>query len=150
MSRKIAVLFLSIALISAPCFASPWAEKEAYGEQVSGKFKFGLKNTLLGWTAIFTETNKYEHYLEKKSGWEGMWIGISKSIMYTATGMIQLVTFPIPVDLPNFGEGVLETSVKDQAAREQGEKKKVEVAVTAEAPAIESTPATVTTEKPAA
>lgn len=107
-------------------WSSPWSEKETYAEKTGGKAVFGVKNTLLGWTAIFTETVKYQYYLEKKQGWEGFCYGISKSVLYTATGAIQLVTFPIPVDFPNMGEGVLHTSVKEQAEREQGKKQSPE------------------------
>jgi hypothetical protein len=86
----------------------------------------------LGWTAIFTETVKYDYYLEKRKGWEGFCYGISKSVLYTATGAIQLVTFPIPVDFPDIGEGVLHTSMQDQAAREQA--KKAELSSLSETP----------------
>lgn len=123
MKKISSFLFLSLFFLTQVCGASPWAEGETYGEKAGGKAVFGLKNTLLGWTAIFTETVKYDYYLEKKEGWEGFCYGISKSVLYTATGAIQLVTFPIPVDFPNLGEGVLHTSIKDQAAREQTPKK---------------------------
>jgi len=122
MKKSFLFLFAALVLLSQNGWSSPWAEKETYGEKTGGKAVFGVKNTLLGWTAIFTETVKYEYYLEKKKGWEGFCYGISKSVLYTATGAIQLVTFPIPVDFPNMGEGVLNSSVKEQAEREQGKK----------------------------
>ncbi len=130
--KKIAALLLILVWLAQPLtgFASPWAEKESYGEKAGGKAVFGAKNLLLGWTALFTEPVKYQYYMEKKKSWEGLCLGISKTILYTATGAIQLVTFPIPVDFPNMGEGVLESSVKAQAEREQGKKK----AASSEAP----------------
>lgn len=122
MKKSLIFLFSVLLLTGQNGWSSPWSEGKNYGEKTGDKAIFGVKNTLLGWTAIFTETVKYEHYLEKKKGWEGLCIGIAKSIIYTANGAVHLVTFPIPVDFPDMGEGVLHTSVKDQAEREQGKK----------------------------
>lgn len=119
MKNKFPALLILFLLLASTGWSSPWAEKPTYSEKIGGKAVFGMKNLLLGWTAWFTEPVKYQYYLEKKKGWEGLCYGISKSVLYTATGAIHLVTFPIPVDFPNMGEGVLETSVKDQAAKEQ-------------------------------
>lgn len=136
MKKKIFTLLLASLLLSQSAWTSPWAKEESYGDKVGGKAVFGLKNLFLGWTAIFTEPVKYNYFLEKKEGWEGLCHGISKAVLYTATGAIHLVTFPIPLDLPNMGEGVLETSMKDQAAREQGKKT---ATVTSEAQEIDPT-----------
>lgn len=115
----IASLIFALSLLSSSAIASPWAEGKTYGEKAGGKAVFGVKNLLLGWTALFTESSKYEYYMEKKKSWEGLCYGISKTVLYTATGAIHLLTFPFPVDFPNVGEGVLETSVKEQAERAQ-------------------------------
>ncbi len=123
MKIKFLAFFFAIILTAQTGWTSPWAEGKTYGEKVGGKAIFGAKNLLLGWTSLFTEPVKYGYFLEKKKSWEGLCYGISKTVLYTATGAIHLVTFPIPVDFPNMGEGVLETSMKDQAAREQGKKK---------------------------
>lgn len=122
MKKAFTLFFIACLLIQQTGSASPWSEGKNYSEKTGGKALFGVKNTLLGWTAIFTETIKYEYYLEKKKGWEGLCYGIAKSVLYTATGAIHLVTFPIPVDFPNMGEGVLHSSVKEQAEREEGKK----------------------------
>ena len=132
MKKKIFTLLLLLTLLSQSAWTSPWAKGETYGDKVGGKAVFGMKNLFLGWTALFTEPVKYNYFLEKKEGWEGLCYGISKAVLYTATGAIQLVTFPIPLDLPNIGEGVLETSMKDQAAREQGKKVTPTSPITAE------------------
>ena len=122
MKKALTLFFIACLLIQQTGSASPWAEGKNYSEKTGGKALFGVKNTLLGWTAIFTETIKYEYYLEKKKGWEGLCVGAAKAVLYTATGAIHFVTFPIPVDFPNMGEGVLHSSVKEQAEREQGKK----------------------------
>lgn len=119
---RLPVFLLALLFAAGTAHASPWAEGKTYGEKTGGKAVFGVKNTLLGWTAFWTEQVKYGYYLEKKTAWEGMMHGIAKSVLYTGTGAIQLVTFPIPVDFPNMGEGVLQTSVRGQAEREQGKK----------------------------
>lgn len=126
--QKSFIFILLSLVLCQPVWSSPWSEKETYGQKIGGKAVFGLKNTLLGWTAIPTETIKYEYYLEGKKGWEGFCIGIAKSVIYTATGAIHLVTFPLPVDFPDMGEGVLHSSVKEQAARQEGLKTDAEKA----------------------
>ncbi len=144
MKIKFTALFLALITLSSPAQSSPWAEKETYGEKAGGKAIFGAKNLLLGWTTLFTEPVKYRYYLEKKKSWQGLCVGISKTVLYTATGAIQLVTFPIPVDFPNMGEGVLNSSIKEQAEREQGKKKdasNLSETVTVDAQTEEKSPA---------
>jgi len=78
---------------------SHWAREHGWANQARGKFMFGAKNTLLGWTELFTEP-----YEAAKSGGNvvggigrGLWNGVAD----TAGGAAHLVTFPIPqVDLP--------------------------------------------------
>jgi len=142
MNKKLSAILLSLLLIASPAWCSPWAEKETYGAKTGGKAIFGAKNLLLGWTALFTEPVKYRYYLEKKKSWEGLCVGISKTVLYTATGAIHLVTFPIPVDFPNMGEGVLNSSVKEQAEREQGKKKPTSEQTSAIPETAEKTPST--------
>lgn len=134
--KKLTFLALALVLLSAPASSSPWVDGKDYGEKAGGKAVFGMKNLLLGWTAFFTEPVKYQYFLEKKKIWEGLCYGISKSVLYTATGAIHLVTFPIPVDFPNMGEGVLHSSVKEQAEREQPKTKATQ---TVETMTLEST-----------
>ena len=100
--KKIFTLFTLLILMTAntlAAWASPWNKEQGYGNRMVGKFKFGLKNTLLSWGMIFVEP--YEPQYNKE--WEGLWVGVSKCVLCTANGMIQLVTFPIPVDFPDLG-----------------------------------------------
>ncbi len=46
------------------------------------------------------------HDPQHETPWTGFCVGIGKAVVYTATGLIQLVTFPIPVDFPNVGLGM--------------------------------------------
>ena len=91
------------ALMTAPAFAaSSWANG-SYSDQAVGKFKFGLTNTLLGWTEIFTEP-----YASKSI--EGVGKGLWNGIGDTVGGALHLVTFPFPmidVPLPDGGTDVL-------------------------------------------
>jgi len=105
MKRSLA-LILGLLFTCQIAYASPWASKESYGGKTAGKFLFGLKNSLLGWTEIFTEPEDHKYDL-KKTGWEGLCNGISKTAFYTAGGLIQLATFPVPVDFPNMGDCAL-------------------------------------------
>ena len=82
--------------------ASPWAEKEGYGSKTGGKLVFGLKHTLFSWMNPWAEA----HDPVYETHWTGFCSGIGKSVVYTAAGAIQLVTFPIPVDFPNVGLGM--------------------------------------------
>lgn len=83
-------------------FASPWAEKEGYGAKTGGKLVFGLKHTLFSVFNPWAEA----HDPVYESPWTGFCAGIGKSVVYTAAGAIQLVTFPIPVDFPDVGLGM--------------------------------------------
>lgn len=93
------ILFVSLA---TPAQASPWAKKEGYWNKTGGKFVFGLKHTLFSWTSWWTESKEPQYSKE----WEGFNVGLGKTVVYTAAGMIQLVTFFIPVDFPNIGIGI--------------------------------------------
>ena len=78
---------------------SPWAHERGWANQARGKFVFGAKNTLLGWTEIFTEP-----YEAAKSGGNvagGIGRGLLNGVLDTAGGAAHLVTFPITkFDLP--------------------------------------------------
>ncbi|OQA56289.1 MAG: hypothetical protein BWY42_01073 [Candidatus Omnitrophica bacterium ADurb.Bin277] len=103
-----ALVFSILVLVSQPsaALATPWAEKQTYGEKIRGKLAFGLRNTFLGWTEMFSEPKRYKFDLNK-SEWEGFCMGISKFVFYTAGGLIQLASFPVPVDFPDVGEGAI-------------------------------------------
>lgn len=104
--KKILAVLLCALLSSPAVYASPWAEKQTYGGKTAGKFLFGLKNSLLGWTAIFTQPADHKYDL-KKTAWEGMCNGIAETLLFTGTGLLHLATFPIPADIPDIGNGVL-------------------------------------------
>lgn len=96
---------LMISLLAFPASsaqASPWAKNPTYLSKTGGKLSFGLTNTVLGWTTMFVEAKQPEY----KTDWEGFCVGISRSIFNTAAGLVQLATFPIPVDFPDVGRGL--------------------------------------------
>jgi hypothetical protein len=95
-------VFISVFLSSPTVQASPWAQNTGYFGKAGGKFLYGLKNVVFGWMMMFGESQKPEYSKE----WEGFCVGISKSIVYTANGLVQLATFPVPVDFPDVGRGV--------------------------------------------
>ena len=101
--KKILSLLIILCLTSSPISmaASPWAEKETYGGKVAGKLEFGLKNTLFGWMQMFQEAQNPKH----KTEWEGFCLGIGQGAVYMVAGVVQLATFPIPVDFPDVGDG---------------------------------------------
>jgi hypothetical protein len=95
-------VFISLCLCPRAAQASPWAQNTGYFGKTGGKFLYGLKNVVFGWMMMFGESQKPEYSKE----WEGFCVGISKSIVYTANGLVQLATFPVPVDFPDVGRGV--------------------------------------------
>jgi len=84
--------------------ASPWAAETAYSDKMAGKFTFGLTNTMLGWTDIFVEPNRYHN--EDRNVWAGVGRGLVDAVANTAGGAFHLVTFMIPVDFPLPDNGV--------------------------------------------
>lgn len=100
--KKILPSLLVFVLCQTQAYASPWAKKEGYLNQTGGKFTHGLKHSLFSWMTMWTESR--EPGYEKQ--WEGFSAGIGKTVVYTAGGLVQLVTFPIPADFPDFGIGM--------------------------------------------
>lgn len=99
--KKLLVMFVIFALLATPAFAayetSSWTTETTYKDKTLAKFGFGLKNTLLGWTEIFTEP-----YDAKKAGKcciTGFGKGLYHGITDTILGVVHLVTFPVPVDI---------------------------------------------------
>jgi len=84
--------------------ASPWVEKTSYGDKMTGKLEFGLKNLLGGWTAIFSTPTKFQN--EGKNVYLGTAKGLVKSVIYTVGGALHTLTFPIPIDVPLPNGGV--------------------------------------------
>ena len=106
---KIALLTLLLVTIPAIAFAeSPWAEQEGYPNRAGGKFAYGLENTALGWTELFTEP------VESGKAHENVAVGFGKGLWNTigdtVGGALHLVTFPfttVDVPLPENGTQIL-------------------------------------------
>ena len=97
--KKIMSLVIVLSMLLAPLAfaASPWVDGKTYGEKVSGKLGYGLTNTVLGWTKLFTTPNQYSN--EKKNVLQGVGQGLVDTCVTTVLGAVQLVTFPIPADI---------------------------------------------------
>lgn len=103
---------LGVALLAGPMAASaasPWADGATYSEKAVGKLKYGLTNTLLGWTSLFRTPAA-----EVQAG-SNVVVGIGKGVWnavgQTVGGALHLVTFPIPmidVPLPEGGTDLLQ------------------------------------------
>ncbi len=146
-----AVLLLALIFSPLPAQASPWAQKEGYFPKTGGKLVYGLNNSLLGWTNMFMEAHQEDKYETQA---EGFFVGMARSIIYTSAGLVQLVTFPIPVDFPDVGQGlhVLKPAPKagktGKAAKAQD--KSAWTKAEPEAAPAETAPAEVETPEPAA
>ena len=111
MGKRIGVMVVAVVLLAAPMTASAassWASGATYGEQVNGKLKYGLTNTLLGWTSLFRTP------VQSSKAGENVLVGVGKGLWnavgQTVGGVLHLVTFPIPaidVPLPQGGTDVL-------------------------------------------
>ncbi|MDD5226609.1 MAG: exosortase system-associated protein, TIGR04073 family [Candidatus Omnitrophica bacterium] len=97
--KKIMSLVVVLSMLLAPVAfaASSWTSGATYGEKVSGKLGYGLTNTVLGWTKLFTTPNDYS--TAKKNVWQGVGQGLVDTVVTTVLGAVQLVTFPIPADV---------------------------------------------------
>ena len=108
--KKAIVFLVLLAVLLAPALsyaASPWMDEETYGEKVSGKLQFGLKNTLLGWTDLFFEPIRASKKCEScDSFWTGLAKGVTDSLVNEVGGAIHLLTFPLVVDVPLPDNGV--------------------------------------------
>ena len=92
------VVVLCMLLVPMAFAASPWVNGKTYGEKVSSKLEYGLTNTALGWTKLFTTPTEYSK--DKKNVWAGVGQGLVDTVVTTVVGAVQLITFPIPqVDL---------------------------------------------------
>ena len=96
------LLFLFQTLCQTQAYASPWAKKDGYFNKTGNKFTFALKHSLFSWMSLWTESREPGY----KNQWEGFSAGFGKTVVYTAGGLVQLVTFPIPADFPDFGIGM--------------------------------------------
>jgi hypothetical protein len=91
------VVILSMLLTPVAFAASSWVDGKTYGEKVAGKLGYGLTNTVLGWTKMFTTPNDYSS--EGKNVWQGVGQGLVDTVVTTCLGAVHLVTFVIPADI---------------------------------------------------
>ena len=112
MTRRLGAIAVVLALVAAPIAAfaaSPWTQEVDYLGKVKGKFVYGLKNGLLGWTEIFSEP------AEAIQGGGNFFLGIGEGLFncigQTVGGALHVATFPIPqidVPLPEGGTQLLQ------------------------------------------
>ncbi len=98
--KKIMSLVVVLSMLLAPLAfaASPWTEEKTYGEKAVGKLGYGLTNTVLGWTKLFSTPNEYSN--EGKNVWSGVGQGVMDAVVTTVLGAAHLVTFMVPADVP--------------------------------------------------
>lgn len=102
MGKRFGWMVLGAALLMAPLTASaasPWASEATYGDKSVAKLKYGLTNTLLGWTSLFRTP------MQASQSGENVLVGIGRGVWnavgQTVGGIVHLVTFPIPqLDIP--------------------------------------------------
>lgn len=119
MSKRFGVWVVIAILVASPALGfaaaggetmsgSPWAQEMGWGNQARGKFVYGLKNVLLGWTELFTEPK--DALSEGTNFFVGIGHGLWNGVGQTIGGVLHLVTFPITaidVPLPEGGTQVL-------------------------------------------
>jgi len=98
----VSVVMLTLFSSGSAASASTWAQKSGYWAKTGGKFSFGLKHSFLSWVSMFFEANEPQYQKE----WQGFCVGLGKTVVYTASGLVQLATFPVPVDFPDIGLGL--------------------------------------------
>ena len=110
---------LGIVLMAAPMAAaaeSPWASEATYKDQAIGKLKYGLVNTLLGWTSIVRTPMKSS----PENGLMEIGRGIYNALGQTGLGVAHAVTFPVTaldVPLPEGGTDIFQKDTMQQEAR---------------------------------
>ena len=111
MGKRIGWMVLGLALMACPMTASaasPWADEATYGDKAVAKLKYGLTNTLLGWTSLFRTP------MQASQAGENVLVGIGRgawnAVGQTVGGAAHAVTFLIPqidIPLPEGGTDVL-------------------------------------------
>lgn len=111
MVKRLGMAVFAVVLVAAPMTASAasdWASGATWGEQATGKLKYGLKNTLLGWTSLFREP------MQASQAGENVFVGIGRGVWnavgQTVGGAAHAVTFPltmIDIPLPEGGTDVM-------------------------------------------
>jgi hypothetical protein len=108
--------FLFLCVCGAPIHAdSPWVQQPTYAKKVSHKLEYGLKNILFGWTVPFTEPFKEKFRSDtNRRSWYAFGVGLSRGLFYTANGLIQTATFPLPIDFIDMGDGVQHPAITNK------------------------------------
>ena len=112
MGKRLGLVVLGVALLVGPASvsaASPWADEATYTDQALAKLKYGLTNTLLGWTSLFrtpaAEVDAGENIVV------GIGKGLYNAVGQTALGAVHAATFPITaldIPLPEGGTDLLQ------------------------------------------
>lgn len=87
---------------------SLWTSQVGYCRRAFGKLGFGIKNLLLGWTELFTES--HEAVIAGDSVFYSLAKGVTYAVLDELGGVVHLATFPITaldVPLPDGGTHVL-------------------------------------------
>lgn len=87
---------------------SPWTSEVGWSNRTIGKLGFGVKNLLLGWADLFTETK--EAMDSGENFFVGLGRGVKDGIQNELGGAAHIVTFPITgldVPLPEGGTQLL-------------------------------------------
>ena len=106
MVMRTSIWFLILCFIFIPRVqaASPWLAEKKYDQKIAHKFSYGLTNIFFGWTEIFYEP------LKAAKREENALIGTGKGILHavgiTLGGALHLLTFPVPIDIPLFHDGI--------------------------------------------
>lgn len=79
---------------------SPWVKDKPYMEKIGHKLGYGFVNAVTGWMALLFEPPR------EKNPLAGLVRGIFLAASNTAGGVLQMATFPIPVDIPLPAGGV--------------------------------------------
>ncbi|MSR77520.1 MAG: hypothetical protein EXS63_04770 [Candidatus Omnitrophica bacterium] len=115
MKKSMIALMLVLVMATAPSLAfaaSPWMDAKTYQEKSVGKFKFGFKNMIGGWTEIFSQTqssccNKEAAKLPCCRFLRGLGKGLVHATLDTVGGALHIVTFLLPqIDIPLPENGV--------------------------------------------
>jgi hypothetical protein len=102
MVKRIGLAVIGLALFVAPMTASaesPWAAEPTYGAQAGAKLKYGLTNTLLGWTSLIR--TPVQAAQDGENVLVGIVRGVYNGVGQTVLGAAHAVTFPITaIDIP--------------------------------------------------
>ncbi len=111
MRRWIGVCIIVAFVVVVPALSaagqpSPWTTEQRWLDRSDGKFFYGLKNLLWGWTELLTEPD--EALWSGKSVLGGLFRGVWNAVGQTAGGALQVLTFPLTsldIPLPDGGVG---------------------------------------------